>query len=411
MSKGLIIITMALSCLAGFCLPVLAQQATAGSAAVAPAEVEPPRYPILFPNPTNNNGFEEFVQAADQILGMEDIDDASYPGASLALKRRVLARAECKRALELMREGLAKPAVAPSRPQDAKPGLPFGQFIRLARLLATEQYVDYANGKVDAAVDSLQVGLRFGYRVQQSSIMMGLTGIMVDAIVLSETAAHLDQLSVFNCDNLVQLAKDLVAADCPGIRLLELAKTDKIDRLDSMKMDGDNLLALVAANSNLGSADLSASLMVLENQLATQPESVNSVVSDAKARIAEQFDLAAQDMRLPALQRKPLAADSSNSPGSVISRSLTWSLPRLVDRYTGDQARVRLLGVHALIKRYQWDHNALPASLSELHVDDLVIDPFTGDRLIYKLVGDRYTLSSAGPMVAGTAQRDPVGLR
>ena len=88
-----------------------------------------------------------------------------------------------------------------------------------------------------------------------------------------------------------------------------------------------------------------------------------------------------------------------------------------MDRYTADRARIRLLAVSVLIRRFQWDHNALPGSLGDLHADDLVIDPFTGIEIIYKRDGDRYTLSSAGPRKLDgatgepTKERTPVTLR
>ena len=270
----------------------------------------------------------------------------------------------------------------------------------------------YADGRVDTAIDTLQLCLQFGYRIQSTSIVSGLTGIVVDIIVLREAAAHMEQLSVFNCDRVVQIVRVILAADCPGIRLLEKEKTNVVIRLDTLKQDPGNLLALVADDVALSDADLAASILALKSHLNGQPGDIDAVVADAKSLINAQFDTAIQNMRAPVSQRKPLVVDGSNSPGNALSRRMTRNLQRTIDRYAGDQAGIRLLGVHALIRRYEWDHNTLPESLSVIDGDDLITDPFTGDRLVYKRDKDRYTLTAAGPVITGGAQqRDPVQLR
>jgi hypothetical protein len=394
----------------GGCLQASAQQSSSSQ-----PDSQPPSFPTLFPNPTNNNGFEEFVKAADLVQNIDDIDQAVNPGAALALKRRVLDKSECKQALELIREGLVKPTIAPKQVPWDGPGLPIhlpiGGFMKLGHLMAIEQYVDCADGSVDAAITSLHAGLAFGYRIQSTSIISGITGIIVDTSGLTETAAHLGQLSVFNCDRVVQIVRDLLAADCPGIRLLEQAKTDTVNHLDILKKDPLNFLEMVADDSSLSDADMTASILALKSLANGPPGDVDAVVADAQMRITAQFDTAIQNMRMPVSQRKPLGVDGSNSPANAISRRMTTSLQKNIDRYAGDQARIRLLGVQALIRRYEWDHNSLPASLNDIDGDDLITDPFTGDHLAYKRDEDRYTLTSVGPMKSdGTQQRDPVQL-
>ncbi len=284
--------------------------------------------------------------------------------------------------------------------------------MKLGSLLAIEQYVDCADGNVDASISSLHEGLAFGYRIQSTSIVSGLTGIVVDIKGLTEEAAHLDQFSIYNCDRVVQIVRDLLAADCPGIHLLEQAKSDTVNHLDLLKKDPQSLLELVADNTSLSDADMATSITALKSRIQGQSGDINAVVADAQMRIIAQFDIAAQNMRVPVPQRTPLGADGSNSPGNAIARSMTTFLPKMIDRYAGDQARIRLLGVHALIRRYQWDHNNLPASLSQINGEDLITDPFTGNHLKYTRDKDRYTLTSAGPIKSdGSQQRDLIQLR
>jgi len=108
-------------------------------------------------------------------------------------------------------------------------------------------------------------------------------------------------------------------------------------------------------------------------------------------------------MRLPVAQRKPFVRDRGASPGASLFRLFTPDPAQIVDKYTSDQAALRLVAVHALIHRYRWEHNALPAALSDLHADTLITDPFTGDQIVYQpQEGAGYTLYSQGPL-----KRDP----
>src|SRR4051794_23686998 len=68
-----------------------------------PPVLRPPVFPRLFPMPTHNNGYEEWVLAVDLIQNNDEIDKATQPGATLTFKRRVLANHEVQQALALLR--------------------------------------------------------------------------------------------------------------------------------------------------------------------------------------------------------------------------------------------------------------------------------------------------------------------
>ena len=61
-----------------------------------------------------------------------------------------------------------------------------------------------------------------------------------------------------------------------------------------------------------------------------------------------------------------------------------------------EEARLRLLAIHAAILRYRWERDQVPASLADLNLGDLAIDPFTGQPLTYEPLGRKYRLASAG---------------
>jgi hypothetical protein len=378
----------------------------AASGAKVPAETKQPSFPRLFRSATNNNGYEEWVQAADLIQNNADVDAAGQPGATLTFKRHVLADRSVARALLLVRAGMDKPVRSPREDFDentAQPELLGLQ--QLARLLRTEQYVDLADGRVDAAIDALRVGLAFGYRIQTDSLLSGVIGLAVDNIVLSEFARHLDQFSVHQCGEVVRIVKEFLSAENPAVRLMALEKGYALKSLEIRRSDPESLLdfarLLVTVSTPSGAGEdpeMTANLQNLQDQLAARPQDLTAILDDAQVRINTLYDHMLLNMRLPLAQRKPLSIARANSPGTFLFRLTTADPQRILDRYTSDQAKLRLLAVHALIRRYRWEYNALPTALTELQAPDLVKDPFTDDQIVYQRDGDSYTLYSKGPV-------------
>ena len=69
-----------------------------------------------------------------------------------------------------------------------------------------------------------------------------------------------------------------------------------------------------------------------------------------------------------------------------------------VAKFTQSRAQVQLLGVHAAIRRFRWEHDRLPDGLADLRLGSLGVDPFTGRSLPYQRTGETtYELYSTGP--------------
>jgi hypothetical protein len=366
----------------------------------------------LFPNPSNNNGYEEFVRAAEMIQSMPEVNDVSSPGATLAFKRRVLGMSRVSKALSLVKDGLDKP-VSPPRPSiDENTVFPeFAQFRTLTRLFSAEEYVNFADGHVDAAIKSLSTGLSFAYRIQMDTLIAGLVGIAMEAIVIRSFVEHIDSLSVYQCDEVVALMKQFLAAERPGAKIMAMEKAGVIKMLDVRRSDPDSLLKLLGDISAGSPPQQVNDVALLRSYLLSDPGQVAQAISAAQARVAAMCDQAAANMNLPVSQRKAQARDESTAPGDIIFRAVVPNLDQILNRYDASDAMYRLLALHALIRRYRWDHNALPANLEVLKADDLIVDPFTCGKIIYKPDKDRYELYSAGPNAMDEATNELTGPR
>ena len=364
-----------------------------------PPVFEPPVFSRLFTQPSGQNGYEEWVQAGDLIRDNKMMDAAMEPGATLTLKRRVLAEPDVQKALHLLREGLGKPAQSPHLMPDENTVFPeLGPFRKLARLLMTEIYVRFADGRTDAALDSLQDGLRFGYRTQTNTLISGLVGLAIDAIVLKEFSSHLDQLSEYQCLRLQRIVEEWLEWPSPIASLLNAEKQYALRTLETKRLNPQALKDLIDLSppDDPNSPD-ALRRAKLGAYLDNRPPDLGQVIDHAEALIRAHYDIAIFNLKLPIRERKPTTLASDKTLGGELFVALVANTDQVTDKYDRAEATLRLLAVHAAIRGYRWEHNSLPNSLTDLHVQKLIIDPFTGGDLVYQRTGKAYDLYSRGP--------------
>ncbi|MCW3055757.1 MAG: hypothetical protein JWN14_4927, partial [Chthonomonadales bacterium] len=321
-------------------------------------KLRPLNFPKLFPQPTHNNGYEEFVLAADLIINnakREALDAELSP--TLALRRRVLDDPEVTEALRLLRVGLTKPIFSPRTTIDETARFTELIYFRsLGRLLVAEQYVAFADGRVDAAINSLRTGLAFGYRVQTDCLTNGIFGVGIQKMVLTEFSKHLDQLSVYHCNDVRRLVEDFLGVESPVARLLALERDNALRVLEAKRSHPDGLLEWLQGKGGYdddGNPD--ADTLAMQNLLKNSPSGMSAVIDDAQKRVNDLYDQVLSNTRLPSAQRKPFATDKANSPGAALARLILQDPQGILDRYATDEDQLHLIGVHALIHRYRWD--------------------------------------------------------
>jgi hypothetical protein len=372
----------------------------------------------IFQNPTGQNGYEELVRAGDILLSspvwveFERMDGAQAP--TLATKRRVVFDSACRAALDMLKAGLQKPVRSPREKLDEETPLPeLSAFRSLARLLGHEIYVQLADGRVSQAVDTLGLALKFGYVVQVDTLIAGLVAIAVDAIAIRPIGDHLEQLSVRDCDKLLAIARDWMLLPDPAIAILQADKQHSLDAFRKYKADPVKLLKMLDPGSL--SPQSKKRIDDLEQSYSQNPNLASASFDEAARLLSGQYDHAIASLSQPQWERKPFPPiDTQTEAGFLASEYGGGAvLLRVLDRYTREMAQVQLLGVHAAIRRRLWEYNALPGSLDELKLGKMIVDPFSGRPFEYKrLVGNKYTLSSIGPVdpTSSSGDRTPIRL-
>ena len=360
-----------------------------------PSQPDPSVFSRLFTQPTGQNGYEDWVQAGDLVRDTKLVDQAAETNATLTFKRRVLDDPAVQKALHLLREGLNKPAQSPHNVLDENTTYPeFGPLRRLGGLLATEIYVRFANGSVDGAIDTLNDGLCFGYRIQSGAWIGGLSGIVVQEAVLQEFSAHLDQLSQYQCNRVQRLIEEVVAWPSPATTIINNYRASQLHRLEAIRSDPKALQTLFKELTEEETDPLAPSLLRSLNNPFT---SIGQIFDRAEALLNGYLIGVLANRKLPIQERKFVRPIKDDLPGGRLCAVFLPDLERFTGHYDRLEAELRLLGVHAAIRGYRWEHSSLPASLTDLHLGTLIVDPFTGNSLMYRRSGETYDLSSRGP--------------
>ncbi len=359
---------------------------------------DPPKLPVfgqLFGQPTGQNGYENWVQAGDLIINNDRIEQALEPNATLTAKRRLLAEPGVQAALHLLHTGLNKPVQTPHAVIDAETTFPeYTVFRKMARLLSVEMYVQFADGRIDMALDTLDDGLRFGYRMQSSLLISGLVGIAVDAIVLKSFSAHLDQLSEYQCLRVRRMAEEMAAWPSPLTSLMRIEQQVTNRILDKLGADPKATESVIDGFGDENEWD--ENTRRLAARLRSNPPDIGVLVAQTKARAAAYYDAALVNVQLPRSQRKILSPVGGEALDARLLDTLTPSIDQVANKYDQMDAKLRLLGVHAAVRAYRWEHNRLPLTLADLHIGKLTLDPYTGNPLRYQNNGASYDLFSSG---------------
>ena len=382
-----------------------------------PAPPKPPLFSSLFTQPTGLNGYEEWVQAGDLIRNNKLLDAAQEPGATLTLKRQVLADISVQQALHLLRQGLGKQVFPLSVPPqnvtvfstyDNAVFSSLSSLRALARLLYIQLYVQFANGHVNEAIDTFAEGLQFGYRIQTNTCANGMTGNTIAVFLLKGVSRHLDQLSEYQCNRVRHVVEAYLERPLSIAAVVANEEQEALRTLEAKRSDPGSLKQMFITAFNLdGDFEQYAEAAEKERMnkmmayLDSQPTDLGLTVDLAKSRLQEHYETAIQNLKLPEQERKPLPLLSDRSLiGTLcllVADAHQTDANSILNSYNRIDAMLRLLGTHAAIRSYRWEHNSLPSTLAELRLQKLGIDPFTGSSLIYKRNGTTYELSSHGP--------------
>jgi hypothetical protein len=401
-------------------------------AATPPALGQPPKGPEeplplftqVIKQPTGENGYEELVRAADLALASERWKKAEAGSPTLAEKRRVLADPAIVEALRLLRVGLAKPIRSPRARLDFETPLPeLAGFRSLARLLKVQQYVYFADGRTADAIGSARICLQLGQAVQTDTLIAGLVGMAISTIGMTSLGEHLDQFAVRDCDAVLKLCQEWLQTTDPMPRLMEIERVTLGTSLTSLRqkgarefIDGVGLTATIETTDDSSAREEAQRRSAEIRELFSRsPEQVDAVLAAVRQQVEAHHARQLAELQKPGWERARLRLKGYGTLAGYLAEHLAPSFDLVSDRALTEETRVRLLAIHAVIRRYRWEHERVPPDLATLKAGDLAVDPFTGHLFQYELVDRGYRLRSVGPPAAkddprAVSGRSPVTL-
>ncbi len=371
-----------------------------------------PLFESLFPVPSGTNGFEEIIRAGERLEEVK-APHLSRPVFTLAKRRTYLADPACRDALSLLRDGMEKPIRIPTPdPAAIDSPTPFAAVRVVARLLSTEMHVCYADGRDNDAFDIFARALVLTHAMRSINVIGGIVGGGMDASLMIPFLEQRDRWNLRDCARIEQLTRNWLEVPDPAVTALswerEFALRGVAGYREKWNELAEQLEDYYATYEDEPDTPLSLRAEEYAEALRTDPAVRERVLGEMAGMINAHFDRAYALMRAPTglmrLDLSPGVGANWHPITRLLRPVMLLDAGMISQRAVQDRLRLQLLCVHAAIRRYRWEYDRLPKTLSDLELPPrLVIDPFTAKPLLYEpeATGTRYKLASAGALVPG----------
>jgi len=369
------------------------------------AELSTAVYAQQTTSPNTAAEYEDLAAAARLAQSNHALTAAGERGATLEQKRAAVSDADMVHALDLLRSWLDGPAVPPPAPDPDAAGI--GHMVpgllTLARFIAVRNYVLLANGRVSEAIEGVRDGLRLSYAIGNSSVLAWQSGYVIEEMLIDSLMPHLDRFSAVDCDRLLRLAREWTDSYDTLPAALDLTRRAAVMRIRRAANPNSVKDIIQEMSESTDGAEMAAQMQGLSAQAIQQTMESSGMAVDAA------YGSVLLELSTPYWQRQQ-AADRVRAAAKpvdpMVQQIVNMAMPHIsktLNRYTQVQATARLIGCHAAIRRYRWEHDAMPPSLAELKLGDMAIDPFTGKQFVYKPEGSNYTITAKAPTGLGLA--------
>ena len=256
------------------------------------------------------------------------------------------------------------------------------------------------------AVHDWRIGFQMARHLQGDTTLNYLLGIALEVTIHAPILRAVDFFSAHECHEMAQTliqserSRDRFATVIEGEQTMALRELDRLfpERIDAARAVIEPLLS--EALTDIESEDDRRMLERLQDEfraLLNQPSAyqrlraeLRRVITQGWQAIADAVSLHGGHFREPKLKEY----DSDTLFGALAS--LFQPIGMLARRYWEQRTRRRLMLIHLLLREYCLREGRYPDSLEPLNLQELAIDPFTGQPFVYRLTGERYQLSSAG---------------
>lgn len=363
-----------------------------------------PLFSQIFPQPTGQNGYEEYVRAADLVSGQnfEPLDPLSFGSNYLAARQRQAK--EFQAAITLVQQGNQKPVRDPRAADprsDRWPEMP--AFRRLGSLLLSKAYADFASGDSRAGTRALLDGLLLAANIQGGPGVANLSAIMILTKELPTFRDRLPSLSRADCQEVEAVVSRILSMPDPLARSLQLYWDAKVASLNDF-FDKPTLTGNV----------LDRKVDELIQKIIDAPASEREAWRKrCIALVGEYFRglIAASAQPEPtwkeALANYDIDRLATQEADPVLAGLLRLTMPSQPPGFRQAAAmrtQLRILLLHARVIDYRWTTGALPSRLSDAAPEGERQDSLSGGAFVYERNEGGYRLYSTGSSTTGVVE-------
>jgi hypothetical protein len=412
-----------------------------------PAQGSQTLYQRVITRPDFNNGYEDYIRAADMIGHNPRLDAYLYwtpksysqelarkqagydikseSGWSERDEMRLNILRELKDmdylsvqrlttdvfrpALERIRVGNQKRVWDPREKIETTTVFPeLSAFKTLAKLFSADAYEKFADGDSKGATSDLLDGLTFARRMGGGSMIADLVSIASYAIIFAVFEDNLSRLTERDASRIIDYVESALS-ESPTIRVA-------MQREKALMLASVDLLLQAAGELNyLWNGDAQANglaeyimSMSLGERKAVKTH-VTKTLTDFYDRIDSQFAGPEENWSTPieqSLPTEPKVVANAQDCSDAIVNVVTPVFSQATQALMKSRAQLRLLGLHTRIIAFKWQNMRLPASLAEVASTKQSYDPIGKSSFQYELLDGSYKLYSSGFATTG-----PIELR
>ncbi|HLK14321.1 MAG TPA: hypothetical protein VKT78_05920 [Fimbriimonadaceae bacterium] len=359
----------------------------------------------IVPNPTGNNGYEEYVRAAEiasdaefpayqrRLLETRSSDPELEPqlpsdvdprDLDLAIRRKWTSRYRI--CCNLISVGNRKPVYDPREsiaPETTFPEM--AKFKSLAALEAATAHVAFADGNSGDAVGHIEEGLMFGEKLGGAILISRLVGVACSTTLLSELDDHWPQLSLNDAHELRGFFGKRLATPPLMIEALKGERRATKSAIEEMFSKPDQ----VAKEWSYDGGDSFGKDM--KTLAALNPIEAANLRADTEGVAYQQVDAVIGLFNGPETEwlkyKDPTDAEKNRSLASRLADVALPSLSNLIVAEARSRTRLRLAYLTASAIEFRWINGRLPNAIEEFTTPDERRDPTSGRSFSYRRDG------------------------
>jgi len=357
------------------------------------------------PKLPSNNAYDYYITAARQLKGGEHFSNQQPPTPQ---ERRWIKANQG--AFNTLRGALGKPYQFPFGAVGYEFYADEYALLRnLARLVNTRIRWAIATRDGMDAVHDWRVGFQMARHLQGDTTLNYLVGVAVERTIHAPILRSVDFFSAHECREMAQTliqserSRDRFATVIEWGLKAALRELDRLlpERIDEARAAIEPLLSKAAADAEGEEDPLKVKRLLEEfRQVINQPSAYQRLRAEMRRAIAQDWQAIADAVSLHGGRyREPKLKeyDSDTLFGALASlfQPIGMVVGMLARPYWEQRTRRRVMLVHLQLREYRLREGRYPDSLEPLNLQELAIDPFTGQPFVYRLIGERYQLESS----------------